>query len=239
MLARSTLTPWRTARRNVELGLELRGVPRKERSARAVALLERVNLAPFADAYPSQLSHGMRQRVAIARTFAIDPDLWLMDEPFGALDAQTRLLVQMQFLELWAETGKTVILVTHDLEEAVLLADRVIVIGARPGCVKSDTLVDGFLARVTSTSCASTSASPTSSTRYGRSFVISSFDQPVKEIDRHLEAMLEHEMHEPVATGHGRPGPLRRLHVAARAEQLATQLSGGSTRRCSSAGSGS
>jgi NitT/TauT family transport system ATP-binding protein len=142
MLARSALAPWRTAQRNVELGLELAGVPRKERAARAVRLLERVNLAHFADRYPSQLSQGMRQRVAIARTFAIDPDLWLMDEPFGALDAQTRLLVQMQFLELWAETGKTVILVTHDLEEATLLADRVIVIGARPGYVKSDTLVD-------------------------------------------------------------------------------------------------
>ena len=142
MLARSALAPWRTARRNVELGLEIRGVPRKERAGQAMRLLERVNLAQFADKYPSQLSQGMRQRVAIARTFAIDPDLWLMDEPFGALDAQTRLIVQMQFLELWAETGKTVILVTHDLEEAALLADRVIVIGARPGYIKSDTLVD-------------------------------------------------------------------------------------------------
>ncbi len=142
MLARSALAPWRTAKRNVELGLEICGVPRGQRSARADRLLDRVNLAAFADRYPSQLSQGMRQRVAIARTFAIDPDLWLMDEPFGALDAQTRLLVQMQFLELWAETGKTVILVTHDLEEATLLADRVIVIGARPGYVKSDTLVD-------------------------------------------------------------------------------------------------
>ena len=142
MLARSALAPWRTARRNVELGLELAGVPRKERSERALRLLERVNLGQFADKYPSQLSQGMRQRAAIARTFAIDPDLWLMDEPFGALDAQTRLLVQMQFLELWAETGKTVILVTHDLEEATLLADRVIVIGARPGYIKSDTLIE-------------------------------------------------------------------------------------------------
>jgi NitT/TauT family transport system ATP-binding protein len=142
MLARSALAPWRTAKRNVELGLEICGVPRSQRSARADELLERVNLQAFADKYPSQLSQGMRQRVAIARTFAIDPDLWLMDEPFGALDAQTRLLVQMQFLELWAETGKTVILVTHDLEEATLLADRVIVIGARPGYVKSDTLID-------------------------------------------------------------------------------------------------
>ncbi len=142
MLARSALAPWRTARRNVELGLELAGVPRKERSERAQRLLERVNLGQFADKYPSQLSQGMRQRAAIARTFAIDPDLWLMDEPFGALDAQTRLIVQMQFLELWAETGKTVILVTHDLEEATLLADRVIVIGARPGYIKSDTMID-------------------------------------------------------------------------------------------------
>ena len=142
MLARSALAPWRTARRNVELGLEIRGVPRSQRAAQANRLLERVNLSAFGDRYPSQLSQGMRQRAAIARTFAIDPDLWLMDEPFGALDAQTRLIVQMQFLELWAETGKTVILVTHDLEEAVLLADRVIVIGARPGYIKSDTLID-------------------------------------------------------------------------------------------------
>ncbi len=114
----------------------------QEASERAQRLLERVNLGQFADKYPSQLSQGMRQRAAIARTFAIDPDLWLMDEPFGALDAQTRLIVQMQFLELWAETGKTVILVTHDLEEATLLADRVIVIGARPGYIKSDTMID-------------------------------------------------------------------------------------------------
>jgi NitT/TauT family transport system ATP-binding protein len=142
MLARSALAPWRTARRNVEFGLELRGVPRQERRSKAEDLLERVGLGSFAERFPSQLSQGMRQRVAIARTLAIEPDLWLMDEPFGALDAQTRLLVQMEFLELWAATGKTVIFVTHDLEEAVLLADRVIVISARPGTIKSDTIVD-------------------------------------------------------------------------------------------------
>lgn len=142
MLARSGLSPWRTARRNVELGLEFRGVPRAERRERAMALLAKLRLEGFADSFPSQLSQGMRQRVAIARTLAIDPDLWLMDEPFGALDAQTRLTVQSEFLELWYETHKTVIFVTHDLEEAVLLADRVVVMTARPGRIKSDTIVD-------------------------------------------------------------------------------------------------
>ena len=105
-------------------------------------LLVKLRLEGFADSFPSQLSQGMRQRVAIARTLAIDPDLWLMDEPFGALDAQTRLTVQAEFLELWYETHKTVIFVTHDLEEAVLLADRVVVMTARPGRIKSDTIVD-------------------------------------------------------------------------------------------------
>jgi len=142
MLARSALAPWRTARANVELGLEINGVSKRERRERAIDLLERVGLADFAGHFPSQLSQGMRQRVSIARTFAIDPDLWLMDEPFAALDAQTRILVQLQFLQLWGESGQTVILVTHDLEEATLLADRVIVIGARPGYIKSDMLID-------------------------------------------------------------------------------------------------
>ncbi|WP_419919277.1 ABC transporter ATP-binding protein [Candidatus Poriferisocius sp.] len=142
MLARSGLSPWRTARRNVELGLEFRGVPKAERRRRAMELLGKLRLEGFANSYPSQLSQGMRQRVAIARTLAIDPDLWLMDEPFGALDAQTRLTVQAEFLELWYETPRTVIFVTHDLEEAVLLADRVLVMTARPGRIKSDTIVD-------------------------------------------------------------------------------------------------
>ena len=142
MLARSGLSPWRTARRNVELGLEFRKVPKAERRRQAMELLAKLRLEGFADSYPSQLSQGMRQRVAIARTPAISPDLWLMDEPFGALDAQTRLTVQAEFLELWYETHKTVIFVTQDLEEAVLLADRVIVMTARPGRIKSDTIVD-------------------------------------------------------------------------------------------------
>ena len=143
MLARSALSPWRTARKNVEFGLEIRGVAKAERRERSMALLETVGLAQFANAYPAQLSQGMNQRVAIARTLAIDPDLWLMDEPFGALDAQTRLTVQAEFVRLWEDAShKTVIFVTHDLEEAVLLADRVIVMTARPGRIKSDTMID-------------------------------------------------------------------------------------------------
>ncbi len=141
MLARSALTPWRTARRNVELGLEIRGVPRARRRERAMELLRQLRIDRFADAYPAQLSHGMQQRVAIARTMAIDPDLWLMDEPFGALDAQTRVKVQSEFLSLWEGSPKTVIFVTHDLSEAVLLADRVIVMTARPGKIKLEVSV--------------------------------------------------------------------------------------------------
>lgn len=143
MLARSALSPWRTARKNVEFGLEIRGVKRAERKQRAMELLHTLGLEEFADSFPAQLSQGMNQRVAIARTLAIDPDLWLMDEPFGALDAQTRLTVQAEFVRLWEDAEhKTVIFVTHDLEEAVLLADRVIVMTARPGRIKSDTLID-------------------------------------------------------------------------------------------------
>ncbi|MEM7094465.1 MAG: ABC transporter ATP-binding protein [Actinomycetota bacterium] len=143
MLARSALSPWRTARKNVELGLEIRGVPKAERRERSMQLLANLGLDQFANAFPSQLSQGMNQRVAIARTLAIDPDLWLMDEPFGALDAQTRLTVQGEFVQLWEDAEhKTVIFVTHDLEEAVLLADRVIVMTARPGRIKSDTMID-------------------------------------------------------------------------------------------------
>lgn len=143
LLARSGLSPWRTARRNVELGLEIHGVSKRDRRQKAEELLSLLHLDGFADAYPSQLSAGMRQRVAIARSLAIEPDLWLMDEPFGALDAQTRLSVQAEFVALWEEAkDSTVILVTHDLEEAVLLADRVLVMTDRPGRIRSDTMID-------------------------------------------------------------------------------------------------
>ncbi len=142
MLARSGLMPWRTARRNVELGMELRQAPRSERMARALQLLDDLRIGQFADAYPAQLSQGMQQRVAIARTLAINPEVWLMDEPFGALDARTRLTVQSEFLKVWEGTGKTVIFVTHDLSEAVLMADRVLVMSTRPGRIRSDYAVE-------------------------------------------------------------------------------------------------
>jgi NitT/TauT family transport system ATP-binding protein len=130
MFARDALMPWRTARHNVELGLELRKFPKHERRARAIALLEQVHLGPAADKYPAELSQGMRQRVALARTWAANPRLLLMDEPFAALDAQTRASVRDGFLEIWDEAQrKTVLFVTHDISEALLLADRVVTIG--------------------------------------------------------------------------------------------------------------
>ena len=142
MLARSALFPWRTARRNVEMPMEIREVSKSDRRRRAEELLDMVKLSDFKNKFPSQLSQGMRQRVAIARTLAINPKLWLLDEPFSALDAQTRITVQNEFLRLWEDTGSTVILVTHDLAEAVLLADRVIVMTARPGKIKLDQIID-------------------------------------------------------------------------------------------------
>ncbi|WP_252817054.1 ABC transporter ATP-binding protein [Mesorhizobium liriopis] len=129
MFARDCLFPWRRAQKNVEMPLEAKGVPAEERRARARRELKRVGLGNFADYYPKSLSHGMRQRVAIARTWVLDPDILLMDEPFAALDAQTRLTLERDFLKQWAERASTVIFVTHDLPEAIALADRVIVLG--------------------------------------------------------------------------------------------------------------
>ena len=130
MLARDALLPWRTARRNVEYGLELRGVARARRRALALRWLEAVQLLPAQHHWPWQLSQGMRQRVALARTWALDPAVLLMDEPFAALDVNTRRSVQETFLELWqAEEHRTVVLVTHDLGEAIALADRVVLLG--------------------------------------------------------------------------------------------------------------
>jgi NitT/TauT family transport system ATP-binding protein len=131
------LFPWKTVRANVLYGLERQGLPRVEREKRAQAFIELVGLKGFEDSYPSQLSGGMRQRAAIARTLAFDPDILLMDEPFGALDAQTRSLMQAELLGIWQRTPKTVIFVTHDVREAVYLADRVAVMSARPGRIKA------------------------------------------------------------------------------------------------------
>jgi NitT/TauT family transport system ATP-binding protein len=131
------LFPWRTALENVEFGLELQGVPRAQRRARASELLGPLGLREFAAKYPRELSGGMRQRVAIGRALAIDTPIVLMDEPFGALDEQTRLLMGEWLLDIWRRSGKTVVFVTHSLHEALALSTRVVVMTARPGRIKS------------------------------------------------------------------------------------------------------
>jgi len=130
------LFPWKTVLQNVLYGLEKLGAPREERTRRAREFIELVGLGGFEDSYPSQLSGGMKQRAAIARTLAIDPHILLMDEPFGALDAQTRSLMQAELLRIWQGSRKTVIFVTHDVHEAVFLAERIAVMSARPGRIK-------------------------------------------------------------------------------------------------------
>jgi NitT/TauT family transport system ATP-binding protein len=131
------LFPWKTVRANVLYGLERQGMAREDREKRAQAFIDLVGLSGFEDSYPSQLSGGMKQRTAIARTLAFDPEILLMDEPFGALDAQTRSLMQSELLSIWQRTPKTVIFVTHDVQEAVYLAERVFVMSARPGRIKA------------------------------------------------------------------------------------------------------
>src|SRR3989440_8608065 len=134
------LFPWKTVRDNILYGLERQDMPKAERQSRAQAFIDLVGLTGFEDSYPSQLSGGMKQRTALARTLAFDPSILLMDEPLGALDAQTRSLMQAELLGIWQRTPKTVIFVTHDVQEAVYLADRVAVMSARPGGIK--TIVD-------------------------------------------------------------------------------------------------
>ena len=131
------LFPWKTVRNNVLYGLEKANLPRAECLARAQSFIDLVGLHGFEDSYPSQLSGGMKQRAAIARTLAFDPEILLMDEPFGALDSQTRSLMQTELLAIWRRSPKTVIFVTHDVQEAVYLAERVVVMSARPGKVKA------------------------------------------------------------------------------------------------------
>jgi NitT/TauT family transport system ATP-binding protein len=132
------LFPWMSIRENVAFGLETRGIDRTERHARANELLEKVGLGEFLNSYPHQLSGGMRQRVAILRAFLTDPQTLLMDEPFGSLDSQTRLIMQEELLRIWKEHRKTVIYVTHDIEEAILLGDRVLVMSGRPGSIQAN-----------------------------------------------------------------------------------------------------
>jgi NitT/TauT family transport system ATP-binding protein len=133
--------PWLSALDNVAFGLAIEGMPRAERRARAAAFLERVGLSSFAHHYPHELSVGMRQRLGIGRAMVVDAPLLLMDEPFAALDAQTRRRMQDELLRLWATDRRTVLFVTHDIDEAVLLADRVIVMSARPGRILADLAV--------------------------------------------------------------------------------------------------
>ena len=130
------LFPWRTVRGNVAFGLEEQGVEEPDRSRRVDEMLGLVGLEDFADAYPKELSGGMKQRVGIARALAVDPEILLADEPFGSVDAQTRDMLHGELLRIWSETGKTVLFVTHDVEEAVKLSDRVVVMAADPGRVR-------------------------------------------------------------------------------------------------------
>jgi len=135
---RDTLLPWRTLQRNVEFPLEIRGVDRPRRAARARELIEQVGLGGFEAHYPHELSGGMRQRAMIVRSLVSDPAILLLDEPFGALDAQTRAQLQNQLMTLQTATKKTMVFVTHDLTEAVVLADRVIVLSSRPGQIAGE-----------------------------------------------------------------------------------------------------
>jgi NitT/TauT family transport system ATP-binding protein len=132
------LFPWLTVGRNVEFGMKMKGVPKAERAEKTLHYLRLVHLQKFKDSYIHQLSGGMRQRVAIARALATEPDVLLMDEPFGALDAQTRDLLHDELERIWSETGRTIIFVTHNVREAVRLGDRVVLLTFRPGRVKSE-----------------------------------------------------------------------------------------------------
>jgi NitT/TauT family transport system ATP-binding protein len=135
------LFPWKSAIANVEFGLKMQGVGSKERRATAERYLELVGLQDFVAAYPHELSGGMQQRIGLARALAVDPKVLLLDEPFGALDAQTRVVLQDELMHLWQGAAKTALFVTHDIEEALYLADRVIVMSSRPGRVIADITV--------------------------------------------------------------------------------------------------
>ncbi len=136
------LFPWRTVIKNIEFGLEIKGIPKGERRKIAEKYIDLVNLEGFEDAHPNELSGGMKQRVGIARALANEPDVLLMDEPFGSLDAQTRNIMQRELLNIWQKTNKTIIFVTHSVDEALYLSDRVIVLTARPATKKKEFNID-------------------------------------------------------------------------------------------------
>jgi ABC-type nitrate/sulfonate/bicarbonate transport system ATPase subunit len=137
-----TLFPWRSVAENIGFGLELQGLSKTERKQRIAYYLDVVGLTNFAEAYPKQLSGGMKQRVAIARALANEPAVLLMDEPFGALDAQTKEQMQQFMQELWEQTHITILMVTHDVEEAIFLSERIYVMGSHPGCIKEELVID-------------------------------------------------------------------------------------------------
>ena len=142
MLQKDLLLPWRTIAENVALGMEIQGETRAERVRRANDLLRGFNLADFSGHYPHQLSGGMRQRVALGRTLAVDPSVLLLDEPFSAVDAQTRILLQRDLAQTLKRAGKTALLITHDLLEAAILSDRVLVMSARPGRIVDEIAIE-------------------------------------------------------------------------------------------------
>ena len=142
MLQKDLLLPWRTIVHNVEFGLEARAISRADRRERALRELKRCRLSDFADSYPYQLSGGMRQRAALARTLAIDPAIVLLDEPFTALDAQTKLILQRSFAQTIAASSITTLLITHDLMEAVIMSDRILVMSERPGQIVEEIRLD-------------------------------------------------------------------------------------------------
>lgn len=142
MFQESVLFPWLTVRKNIEIGLKSKGFSKAARRGKAMEVLRLVHLSRFADAHPHELSGGMRQRVALARSLAMDPEVLLMDEPFSALDAQTRWILHYELQNVWEKTGKTVLFVTHNIREAVCLADRVIVLSSRPGRIKREYRID-------------------------------------------------------------------------------------------------
>ena len=142
MLQKDLLLPWRTVRANVELGLEIRGTPAGERRERSSSFLRQCRIADFAESYPHELSGGMRQRAALARTLAVDPRVLLLDEPFSALDAQTKMVLQQDLARNLAAHSKTALFITHDLAEAIALSDRVLVMSRRPGHIVEELVVD-------------------------------------------------------------------------------------------------
>jgi len=142
MFQEFALFPWRTVAGNVAWGLETQGMPRVQIDATVGKYLQMMNLSDFRNHYPAELSGGMKQRVALARVLAIDPKVLLMDEPFGSLDAQTRETMQEELIKLWERTRKTIVFVTHDIEEAVFLGDRVVVLTARPARIREEVRID-------------------------------------------------------------------------------------------------